>query len=354
MSYDLITEFLNYKIKRLRGYASLFFVGYNKKFVSYNLTRFFETYVNTYYYHLLATLDNADIYDMNTVYEEFVGLKEELLDIYSGYELEISDDEYKNGKLAINDMVDICLFICKLDNYKFSSRDNVGDEFNKFISEYPKMKDRLGNNIFKLISKLRDNYSVCNKTFKDDNPYFVIDYSKKYLDNEVCLIRLKHNVKVLQSNYKEILVEKVYSGENFIVDKSFTLFWKLSKEILRRVVEGDEITKYLVVVDDKLFQRSNINIFSMINNPIMKRYVTLVVSYNCYGYHRDFIFDLGFRIACIQDLSHIPEVVDRISSIDNEGVFDYIIITDYKEKDEDIVKKYQCREGVGFFITKEE
>lgn len=354
MSYDLITEFLNYKIKRLRGFASLFFVGYNTSFVSYNLTRFFETYINTHYYHILATLDSSDSYDLDTVYEEFLGLKEELLDIYSGYELEVSDEEYKNGRLAISDMVDICMFICKLDKYKFSSRDGIGDEFNKFISEYPDMKDRLGNNIFKLISKLRENYSAVNKTFKDDNPYFVIDYSKKFLEDEVCLVDLRHNVKTLQSNYKEVLVEKVYSSEVLIVDKCFTLFWKLSKEILRRVVNDLEIPKYLVIIDDKLFQRNNMNMFSMINNPIMKRYVTLVISYNSYGYHRDFIFDLGFRIACIQDLSHIPDAVDRINSIDSEGVFDYIIVTDYKEKDEETIRKYQCRDGVGFFITKEE
>ena len=83
----------------------------------------------------------------------------------------------------------------------------------------------------------------------------------------------------------------IFDEDNFIIERARTLFWKLSKEILNKYLNGYEVGKYLVIVDDKLFQKSNLNIFSMIDNPILKRHVTLIVTYNCYGYHRNFIFD---------------------------------------------------------------
>lgn len=354
MSYDLITEFLNYKIKRLRGYGILFFDGFNEEFLTYNLTRFFTTYVNTYYYHILDTLNSSEVYNLDVVFQEFLGLKEELLDEHSGYELLLSNEEYQKDVAAINEMVDICMFLCNLDQVQFTSRDNIADEFNAFISNYRELKDRLGNNIFKLITKLKENFTIVSKLFKDDDSVFKLNLEKKLGESNICLVRLDHDIKVLQSNYKEVLVKKVYDEDNFIIERARTLFWKLSKEILNKYLNGYEVGKYLVIVDDKLFQKSNLNIFSMIDNPILKRHVTLIVTYNCYGYHRNFIFDLGFKIGCIQDLSHNYDVTDKLNTIDGEEVFDYIIISDYREKDKDEITKFKCRDGVEFFITKEE
>lgn len=92
----------------------------------------------------------------------------------------------------------------------------------------------------------------------------------------------------------------------------------------------------------------------MIDNPFLKRYLILAVSFNSYTYHKDFLEYLGFKVGCYQDMKHIGEVLDKLNSIDAEKFFDYIFISDYKEKDKEVILGWECSPGVELYITKEE
>ena len=55
----------------------------------------------------------------------------------------------------------------------------------------------------------------------------------------------------------------------------------------------------------------------------------------------EIIKSLNYRVACSVDLSHINDVVDKLNQIEAMGEFEYIFITDFKEKDEDLIKNFK-------------
>lgn len=354
MMNDFVRSYIKFKIKRLSELASFFFNGYNEELINKWLASYFETYTNTYYYNILATLDDAEIFDLNTVQLEFLGIKEDLLDEYNDYELSVENIDYEKHKMAISDMVDICLFICKVDTFVFSSKDNIYEEFIELINNYPGLKLRLGDNLGKLITKLKESYVVEEKIFSDANSYFLMDYSQELKKGKLYNTKLKHNIKILESNYKRSMVERVYSDDRFTIEKIRNSFFKLPRDIMRKFIKGEKLGKYIIMLDDKVFQRGNIDLFRMIDNPFLKRYLVIGVSFNSYAYHKDFLEYLGFKYACYQDLSHISEVLDKLNSIDAEKFFSYILVTDYKDKEKALIQGYECSEDLELYITKED
>lgn len=354
MNNDFVRSYIKYKVKRLSEFASFFFVDYDMSHIMKWLNTYFETYVNTHFYHILATLDTAEEFGLKTIEKEMIGICEELLDDYQNFELAVSDADYKRNQQAIIDMISICLFICQLDKVRFTSRESINEEFSKFIDNFPEMKERLGNNASKLVAKIKENFSLENKVFNDERSYFAVDCSQELKKDELYFTRVKHTIKILESNYKKSMVERVFSDDRFTIDKIRTAFWKLPRELMRKFMNGEKIGKYVIDLDDKIFQRGNIDLFRMIDNPFLKRYIVLGVSFNSYAYHKDFLEYLGFGVACSQDLSHIGEVLDKLNSIDAEKFFDYILVSDYKEKDKDTILGYECSEEIELYITKED
>lgn len=354
MNNDFIKSYISYKVKRLSEFASVFFVDFDDDFIMSRLNKYFDTYIDTYFYHTLATLDDGGVFDFKTVKEEFIGIRDDLLDEYANLELVVSNVEYKKNKNAICEMVDICLFVCQLDLFRFTSKELINEEFDKFITRYSVIKERLGDNLSKLLAKVKENFILENKIFNDDNSYFVVDYSNELKKDTLYLTKIKHTIKILESNYKKSMVERVFSDDRFTLDKIKTIFWKLSREIMRKFLNGENVGKYIVVIDDKLFQSENIELFNMINNSFLQRYLVLAVSFNGYAYNKSFLEKLGFSVACNLDLSHVGEVLDRLNSIDSEKFFAYILVNDYKDSDKETILGYECSTNVELYITKED
>lgn len=354
MNSDFIRSFIKYKIRRLSEYASFFFMDYDQELMGTCLRTYFETYTNTYFYHVLGTLDEADDFGFSTIQAEFEGIKEELLDEYKDLEFVIPNLEYERNKVAISEMVQVALFICHLDQIRFTSKGEILEQFNEFIEKYPQMKVRLGSNSSKLIAKIKENENILSKVFNEEKEYFKIDHTQTLKKDSLYYVKLDYNIRTLQSNYKKSMVERVYADDRFTIEKLKNIFWKLPRELMRKFIYQEKIGKYVIVLDDKMFQRGNIDLFRMIDNPFLKRYLVLAVSFNSYTYHKDFLEYLGFKVGCYQDMKHIGEVLDKLNSIDAEKFFDYIFISDYKEKDKEVILGWECSPGVELYITKEE
>ena len=55
---------------------------------------------------------------------------------------------------------------------------------------------------------------------------------------------------------------------------------------------------------------------------------------------------LNHKVACSVDLSHINDVVDKLNQIEAMANFEYIFVTDYKDKDEDLIKNFKANYGI--------
>lgn len=353
MNYDLISKYMNYKVKLLTDCGLIFFPDYNKKFLREAFNSLFATYINTYYYHILDTLEYDIDFNQDTLKKEYEGKKYEILEDFAVDELVLSNEEYTKNINAIDDIIDIALSLVELDQIKYENVDEITDKITNFVEYNPKFDELLNDNIHKLINKIKQGYNINNKIFKDENNTFIVDYSKVLSNKGYILVNLIPNIKILNTNYKKNLVIKVFNQEELIIKKTSTLIYKLAKDILEKTLEDKKIDKYFIDIDESLFQKGRLIVADAINNKIMKEHIVLLITNNTYKSHQEYLKNLGFSFACKQDLSNIYNVLEKLNDIDQQMFFDYIIVDKYKDKDEEYLINFSCREGVEFFVLEE-
>ena len=340
MDLNVLTSFLNFKIKYLTQCGLLFFNDVDKEFILKHLNLYITTYVNNYYYHKSETLENVEKVNEDVILKELFGKRIELLDELCEYELEMDNYIYSSYKKALIEMVEIVFFLSKIDRLRFDSKDDIEVKFNKLMEYNPKMKEILGNNLIKLFLKVKENY---NKEIKVLVPtgFYKTDYSK-FIDDNLIYVSLYHDISILKTNYRNIFVDRIYKDDKYNVDKVSCLIWNISISILENIIGNKNIDKYLVDIPSNLFYRGKFILEEEFNNDLLRKNVILVFNNNTYKDNIEIIKGLNHKVACSVDLSHINDVVDKLNTIEAMADFEYIFVTDFKEKDEDLIKNFKA------------
>lgn len=344
MDLNVITGFINYKINYLTQCGLLFFEDLDQEFIFKHLNQYITAYVNSYYYHKSETFDKLDKVNEDIILKELFAKRVELLDVFCEYELEMDNHLYFNFKKALIEMVEIVFFLSKVDRLRFDSKDDLEVRFNQLMEYNPKIKERLGNNLIKLFLKVKDNY---NKELKILTPtgFYKTDYSK-FIDNNLIYVSLYHDISILKTNYRNIFVDRVYKDNKYNLDKVSCLIWNISISILENIINGNTIDKYLIDIPDNLIYRNKFLLEEEFNNSLLKENVILVFNNNTYKDNMEIIKSLNHKVACSVDLSHINDVVDKLNQIEAMANFEYIFVTDYKDKDEDLIKNFKANYGI--------
>ncbi len=340
MDLNVITSFLNYKVNYLVQCGVLFFNNLDYDFIFKHLNQYVNNYVNLYYYHITETLDEVDKVNDDVIYKELVGKKVELVDEFCQFELEMDNNLYYLEKKALIDMVDIVFFLSKIDRLKFDSKDDIEIKFNKLIEDYPHMKNRLGNNLIKLFLKVKENYNVDSKVLVPSS-FYKMDCSK-FINDNLIYVSLYHDISLLKTNYRNIFVDRIYKDNKYNHDKVACLLWNVSVSILDNIINNKVIDQYLLDIPSNLFYRGKFLLEEEFNNKLLRENVLLVFNNNVYKENIDIINKLNCRMACSVDLSHINDVVDKLNTIEVMGNFEYIFVTNFKDKDEDIIKNFKA------------
>ena len=159
---NFITTFMNYKVSRLVEYG-LVFCSKNTPFTRSVLRHYFRTYISNYYYGTFYTIEDEE-YSRGNLKLEFQGLKEELLADYRSYELELSEEEYKENQKMIGDLLDLCYELVEIDLISIDEKDDIDNVVQEFLNKHEKLKDRIGDRTSKLVSLVRETYNILNLT----------------------------------------------------------------------------------------------------------------------------------------------------------------------------------------------
>lgn len=355
MKMNIIDSYMDYKIKCLIKYALLFFEkDKSDDFLNKCLNRYFRTYVNFCFYHRLETLDKVLSYDFVNLEKEFKGIEVELLDEYSIYELIDTNDGYRYNQNLIKVSREICLELCKFDQNTFESKDLISEFVSKYVLDNKVLSFNLKDNLNPFVNLVKENFIKEKKFFGDREEFFCVKYRKIKDSENLILAELVPNIKMLEINYKKILIDRVFDDIKLNKEKMSILIQKLSKEILRKVVYGEHLDLYVVKVPDNMFYRNKLVIDELFDNDLLKQYFVFMTDFNVYTGKKSF-FDNNkdFKYACLQDCLHINDVVNKFNVIDALNVFDYIIVNDYKVKDKADILKYECTNALGLYIDEE-
>lgn len=334
---NLISKYLDYKINRLT-LIGVSLLGDKSKYSYYILGRYLRVYVDSKYYFKYITTCSGN-FDNSYLNIEFDALRLEEIELLNDMELEYSNSDFVHNKYLIDKSREIIDKVIKFDINIDTERVeevvyNICLENNKeivnIIKEY--------NNIYNKILKLEDNY-------------FRLEYIR-FKDKLEIYTRLGYSIDTLNS-YKINLVNNVYKEKEFNKNKFIISINKLSLLILVNNFKINNL--YLVKVEEEDLYRGKFisDIYELIDNDILRRYICLVISNRLYKERREYFDSLGYRIIISLDLSRDNDISTTLDEV-NKFMSYQILILKYKERDRDYIYKYSRSDNSSLLILEED
>ena len=333
----------------------------DKEICNEYFNKYFTSYINTVYYHILGTLNyEKDMkYNQTTINKELEGMYEEI--VYDIDNSDIIEDVglYKKRKEQAKISYKISLFMTDFNKIRFSSADdfsNFIDKLSLCLEDNKKIKDMLDDNIYgNLFEEVRKDLLKEEKYFKSlEDLDFSLVY-KKYVSTNNYLVKLDHVIKRLKRNYKQTMVDKVYDFDNVVVHRIEAMINLLSLDILKKLIDMKKTHHYFIHFTEVCFSSSKIfeEILSYMDNPLIKKKVVILMDNNSYNSHINLINNHNeYTYGVIVDMSHINDVEKKLDSLSKDKVIKYIIVDKVKNKDYNFIKKYEIDESKKLFFNR--
>lgn len=334
---NLISKYLDYKINRLT-LIGVSLLGDKSKYSYYILGRYLRVYVDSKYYFKYITTCSGN-FDNSYLNIKFDALRLEEIELLNDMELEYSNSDFVHNKNLIDKSREIIDKVIKFDiNIDTERLEEVvysiclenNKEIVNIIKEY--------NNIYNKILKLEDNY-------------FRLEYIR-FKDKLEIYTRLGYSIDTLNS-YKINLVNNVYKEKEFNKNKFIISINKLSLLILVNNFKINNL--YLVKVEEEDLYRGKFisDIYELIDNDILRRYICLVISNKLYKERREYFDSLGYRIIISLDLSRDNDISTTLDEV-NKFMSYQILILKYRERDRDYIYKYSRSDNSSLLILEED
>ena len=334
---NLISKYLDYKINRLT-LIGVSLLGDKSKYSYYILGRYLRVYVDSKYYFKYITTCSCE-FNNSYLNIEFDALRLEEIELLNDMELEYSNSDFVHNKNLIDKSREIIDKVIKFDiNIDTERLEEVvysiclenNKEIVNIIKEY--------NNIYNKILKLEDNY-------------FRLEYIR-FKDKLEIYTRLGYSIDTLNS-YKINLVNNVYKEKEFNKNKFIISINKLSLLILVNNFKINNL--YLVKVEEEDLYRGKFisDIYELIDNDILRRYICLVISNKLYKERREYFDSLGYRIIISLDLSRDNDISTTLDEV-NKFMSYQILVLKYKERDRDYIYKYSRSDNSSLLILEED
>lgn len=334
---NLISKYLDYKINRLT-LIGVSLLGDKSKHSYYILGRYLRVYVDSKYYFKYITTCSGN-FDNSYLTLEFDALRLEEIELLNDMELEYSNSDFVHNKYLIDKSREIIDKVIKFDI-------NIDTE----RIEEVVYSICLENNK-EIVNIIREYNNIYNKILKLEDNHFRLEYIR-FKDKLEIYTRLGYSIDTLNS-YKINLVNNVYKEKEFNKNKFIISINKLSLLILVNNFKINNL--YLVKVEEEDLYRGKFisDIYELIDNDILRRYICLVISNKLYKERREYFDSLGYRIIISLDLSRDNDISTTLDEV-NKFMSYQILILKYRERDRDYIYKYSRSDNSSLLILEED
>lgn len=344
---NILNCYIEFKYRNIYSYVDILVSGIKTDFSRNVVNKLIDTYIKTYYFHHLQTLDEVEEYNIEVIISEFNGKALEII-----YELDDSINKEKATNL-VNIFKDIVLCAIKIDKIddSFKREDRI-NEIKKIIKKYKYNEDLL-NDLSK--TKLINN-NIENKflkgLIKED---FELKYNLYRNKKNIYYVILNSQINQLKKYYSEKSIKKNLNKEKIAKKKFITTINLLNIDILYKIMNSENIDYYFINIPECLLEDKEeiLEILNMIDNEYVREHIVLLIDYNYYLNHKKILnlIDIKYSFAAIVDMSHIRDVEEKIENVEIIKIFDYVVIDKVKSKDYEIVNKYESITGKQIFIN---
>ncbi len=334
---NLISKYLDYKINRLT-LIGVSLLGDKSKYSYYILGRYLRVYVDSKYYFKYITTCSGN-FDNSYLKLEFDALRLEEIELLNDMELEYSNSDFVHNKYLIDKGREIIDKVIKFDINIDTER--VEEVVYSICLENNK----------EIVNIIREYNNIYNKILKLEDNYFRLEYIR-FKDKLEIYTRLGYSIDTLNS-YKINLVNNVYKEKEFNKNKFIISINKLSLLILVNNFKINNL--YLVKVEEEDLYRGKFisDIYELIDNDILRRYICLVISNRLYKERKEYFDSLGYRIIISLDLSRDNDISTTLDEV-NKFMSYQILILKYKGRDRDYIYKYSRSDNSSLLILEED
>lgn len=333
MSNNLITKFLQFKKTRLTTYAlTLSTESKLRPFLTDCLKRYMDNYIELIYHNRYETLEKTTSPTKEDIKKEQQSITLELLDELSVREILETNEGYQRKKEVIKEAENLSQQMIQFDQVE--TNENYKDIINQttypvyikkeWIKEHNKTKKILDQ-----ILTPKQNFTLKQIPYEKDNLY------------EITILSL---VKQL-NNYKKSLVERVEKEEKIMIEKTKLSTIIINQTILDQLIKKEKVKDYIIPIPDDMYKKPQEidTIFNLLSDKILKDHVLLGISYNQIINNKTLKEKKkeGYRFVCYQDFTYITDIPTKVDTIDTSNLFDYLMVTNYKEKDYQTLTKQE-------------
>ena len=334
---NLISKYLDYKINRLT-LIGVSLLGDKSKYSYYILGRYLRVYVDSKYYFKYITTCSGE-FNNSYLNIEFDALRLEEIELLNDMELEYSNSDFVHNKYLIDKSREIIDKVIKFDIN--IDKERIEEVVYNICLENNK----------EIVNIIREYNNIYNKILKLEDNYFRLEYIR-FKDKLEIYTRLGYSIDTLNS-YKINLVNNVYKEKEFNKNKFIISINKLSLLILVNNFKINNL--YLVKVEEEDLYRGKFisDIYELIDNDILRRYICLVISNKLYKERREYFDSLGYRIIISLDLSRDNDISTTLDEV-NKFMSYQILVLKYKERDRDYIYKYSRSDNSSLLILEED
>ena len=350
---NLVTKYLEYKKNKLISYGlALFSDSEYHDFLIECLKKYINNYIEVKYHQKFETVsDNAEV-TKEVIEEEQMGMRLELLDDLSVKEIIETNEGYIRKQELINISALIAKTIIKIDTLDLTE-ENKEEKLDKVLKEASK-EFTLRQNAKTLIVKIwREQGSTIKKilTPKENFTLNLIPY-----ENNIKEVKIIPKIKQLNM-YKKSLVARVYQEEKVTYEKIKLMLILLNQLVLEKLIKKEEIGNYIVIIPDEIWTRKQKmeELYELLEDKILKEHILLGITYNTIIASKTIQEKRKekYKFICLQDFTHINDIPTKINNIDTSNLFDYLMVTSYKDKDFKEFENIEVTTMKGILFSKE-
>ena len=333
---DMLYKYINFKKQNIVQYLSI--IMNKESFDSFELfviESFNNIFVQSYYYGIYETIEKSDEYTINQILErELYGKRLELLKDVDDSEILEEYDVYMKKIRAINKIYSKIKIVFKIEISDLSN--NLEDTIKNIISI---------NNIDFLIKKIKSNLKKEEKFLNSIKPS---DFSLKYLPfrnhSHNKYINMTYSIKKLNRNYKSNTVDRVYYSSSLEISRIMTMMRLLNVELLIKVINRDKLDNYFIQISELFLQNKNsfTELLKYLDNIYLNKHVVILIPDKVYKRHKAYFkrFESKYRFALLIDLSYIKDVSTKLDTLEENKLFDFIVVDKVKNDDYQAVINY--------------
>lgn len=350
---NLVTKYLEYKKNKLISYGlALFSDSEYHDFLIECLKKYINNYIEVKYHQKFETVsDNAEV-TKEVIEEEQVGMRLELLDDLSVKEIIETNEGYIRKQELINISALIAKTIIKIDTLDLTE-ENKEEKLDKVLEDASK-EFTLRQNAKTLIVKIwREQEGTIKKilTPKENFTLNLIPY-----ENNIKEVKIIPKIKQLNM-YKKSLVERVYQEEKVTYEKIKLMLILLNQLVLEKLIKKEEIGNYIVIIPDEIWTKKQKmeELYELLEDKILKEHILLGITYNTIIASKTIQEKRKekYKFICLQDFTHINDIPTKINNIDTSNLFDYLMVTSYKDKDFKEFENIEVTTMKGILFSKE-